>query len=1116
MAWQLRILGATSLFGEAQTLHPERKMMGILAYLALEGATHRSKLAGLLWPDADEKTARNNLAQVLRRFKKTTDNALVLGEGSEVLSLPSDVESDAATFKVLAFAGDQNLLNFTGDLLGSYDFDDCPEFAEWLSSERERLRTLRQNALSSFIKQHEKTGHYQEALGFAELLLQLELLSEEAHRQLMRLHFLGGDRTAALKAFERCKEMLDKELGMEPSQETHALAAEIEFGSLVPTSQTQSDLPLRVLRPPLTGREDIWTHMETAWSKAQPLVLRGEPGVGKSRLLQDFLKSQGSYTLFGGRPGDNAVAYSTQSRLLRHLLDSYPVTLEPWQTKELSRLLPEFGETPEPLTSETDQLRFYEAQAAVFQHAFEKGMRAVVIDDLQFFDEASFKALLFILSKHWGKPQSLQTLLAFRKGELRSESESALTELLHANAGVMLEVTPLSEAQEQTLLHSLGITDIEPLEKVLHSYTGGNPLFIIETVKSVLESGSTTLSSSAKVHTILKHRLDKLSQAALRLAWTAAIAQTDFSLELASHATQQSPFDLAEPLSELEHRQIFVDEHFSHDLIFEAALATIPVPVKKYLHKQIAEYLVSKENSSGGVAKHFLEAGEQARALPFLTQAAEFAKRDFQFIDAANFYEQIASILESQHKPDDAFENLKKASNCLGKSTLYEQSERLHDRMFLLARTNDQRAESYHARANYLIEPKADFTAAERMAREGLTYAETPQQRALLLGDLGTVLCFRDRNTEALEPLQEAVRLNRELNSENLGDSLNDLALVLQYLGRYQEALLLQEEAIAFYQQQRKQVDLATGLSNYANLLVDLGYIRKSLAPLQEALTLQRSMQGITFSISLTLFSLGQSYRNLCQFKTALGFFQEALDVAESNAHFIVGSLAASFAYTYLLLGQSSLAKNLLDKAMIHLPENPSGRAKVFREQARWLIEHEQHEQAHAPLAKGKQVPTVGQPQLTGGFHQLLEALIVPPEESLQLAQQVLAGARDGELNGGLALGALTRCAQACLRLRKSKQALEHSREAIELLKTYDPLAFYLGEIFLTHYQVLKACKHKTAKAYLEQTLSWLLDVADQHVPGEYRESFLSNNAVNKAIVEAARREGLLEDVASR
>jgi DNA-binding SARP family transcriptional activator len=655
------VLGNISLYDAVKTLKPERRMVALLTYLALEGSTPRPKLAALLWPDSDDRTARNNLVQTLRRLKKATGTDLVIGE--DALKLSESLEVDIAKLHVLSFQGNyQELLTMTGDLL-FYDYDDAPEFSDWLFLEREKLSNLRGEALSKLIEKFEKDNDYSVALNYATTLLQLDPINEETYRLLMRLHYLSGNRNEALKTFGRCKTVLQTELGVEPLLETQQLAADIGIGLLgLPVPKPQKTMiPLSVLRPPvLVGREKAWQQLETAWQEAKVIFVSGEPGVGKSRLLKDFLDSKGAYTLFEGRPGDSGVPYSTQSRILRQVLNLYEQDLEPWQRKELSRLLPELGETPEPLTSETDQLRFYEAQASVFQTAFEKGMKVIAVDDLQFFDDASFKSLHFILSKHWGKPNALQSVLSYRRNELSDSEEALLKDTVQAGPGLILDITPLDESQVQTLLDSLGIANLEPLQKTLHSYTGGNPLFMLETIKSVLESQSQTLRlpSSSKVQTLLQQRLDKLSRGALRLAWTAAIAGTDFSLDLASHIMQQAPFDLAEVLTELEQRGIFIGQRFSHDLIFETALASISTPAKLYLHKQTAEFLEKQNANPASIANHYLEAGLEARATPFLLEAARQQRANFRYVEAVQLFDSAVHILEKQGDRVAVFETL--------------------------------------------------------------------------------------------------------------------------------------------------------------------------------------------------------------------------------------------------------------------------------------------------------------------------------------------------------------------------------------------------------------------------------------------------------------------------
>jgi uncharacterized membrane-anchored protein len=83
-----------------------------------------------------------------------------------------------------------------------------------------------------------------------------------------------------------------------------------------------------------------------------------------------------------------------------------------------------------------------------------------------------------------------------------------------------------------------------------------------------------------------------------------------------------------------------------------------------------------------------------------------------------------------------------------------------------------------------------------------------------------------------------------------------------------------------------------------------------------------------------------------------------------------------------------------------------------------------------------------------------------------------------------------------------------NSGEAIRLLGPCDPVDLYQGEVLFTYYQVLKANQDKGANGWLEQSLTWLMDVANK-VPSEYLESFLKRNPVNKAILDKAETLGI-------
>ncbi|MGL4611623.1 MAG: BTAD domain-containing putative transcriptional regulator, partial [Trueperaceae bacterium] len=466
--WHLEVLGKAALTSADKTFHLERKTAALLTYVALEGPTPRSKLAGLLWPDSSESTARGNLRQLLSRLKKTTTAELVTAD--DPLNLQG-LGVDAAKLKVLAFANSDEVLGLTGTLLSPHDYDDCPDFADWLFSERERIALLRQNALNSKIKTLGESANYSEALRYAEVLLMLEPLSEETHRQLMRLHYLAGDRAAALAAFERCKQTLHKELGVEPLPETLKLVSEIEFGALLPTAlpnKQKADLPLRVLRPPFVGREEAWQRMNEAWQNHQAILLSGVPGVGKSRLMQEFVLASGKpHCLFEARLGDANVPYATNTRDFRKLLAEFPVTLDDAPRRELARILSELGSAPAPITNENELVRFYEAQEKTMRLAMEKGLAALAYDDVQYIDAASVQGWLHTSSNHIGKEDGLRFIASFRKGELPPETQKMIEQLVASGLAVLIELEPLPGQDVSKLIDNLGISDLQPLAQQL-------------------------------------------------------------------------------------------------------------------------------------------------------------------------------------------------------------------------------------------------------------------------------------------------------------------------------------------------------------------------------------------------------------------------------------------------------------------------------------------------------------------------------------------------------------------------------------------------------------------------------------------------------------------------
>ncbi|NIO70637.1 MAG: transcriptional regulator, partial [Anaerolineae bacterium] len=248
----VRLLGPlqVTLDGEPVTGLRSDKVRALLAYLAVETEQphRREKLAGLLWPDWPERSARANLRQALANLRQVigdhqaTPPFLHISRQTVQFNSASDAWIDVAAFTDLLQAKglsqqtirqlEQAVELYRGDFLEGFSIGDSPAFEEWVLLNRERLHRLVMEALHRLAECHEQYGEYERGLQHAWRQVELDPWREKAHRQLMRLLALSGQRGAALAQYETCRRLLAEELGVEPAEETTRLYEQIRDGKL--------------------------------------------------------------------------------------------------------------------------------------------------------------------------------------------------------------------------------------------------------------------------------------------------------------------------------------------------------------------------------------------------------------------------------------------------------------------------------------------------------------------------------------------------------------------------------------------------------------------------------------------------------------------------------------------------------------------------------------------------------------------------------------------------------------------------------------------------------------------------------------------------------------------
>jgi len=257
---QVRLLGQFDVRAEGQrVLLPSRFGQSLFAFLILNAGTpyRREKLAGLLWPESPEDTARKSLRTELWRIRKALNahpnlsSNLIAAEELKVWFDPKgdywlDVRAleqdngDNSTHE-LAESGmfSSRLMTalklYTGELLpGFYD--------DWVLLERERVQAVFERKMALLLDQLVREQQWNAVLEWGERWIALGQTPEPAYRALMIAHGARGDPAKVALVYDRCAEALRNELGVEPSSETRALLQELTHG----------DTPTRPLLAPLS------------------------------------------------------------------------------------------------------------------------------------------------------------------------------------------------------------------------------------------------------------------------------------------------------------------------------------------------------------------------------------------------------------------------------------------------------------------------------------------------------------------------------------------------------------------------------------------------------------------------------------------------------------------------------------------------------------------------------------------------------------------------------------------------------------------------------------------------------------------------------------------------